>query len=99
MCIRDRKEADGMPPGVGEWTIVAYITEDIQLRDFNLQQFRGLNYSGTPLMWTFTSRNVSYTMRANYFSEKIDYSVFEYPDDDYELVDRTVGSTLGTFNF
>ncbi len=90
-----------LPPGVEPWHIIAYVTEDIELLDFNLQQFRGIKYSGTPLMWTMRGfSTIPHTIRATSFEEKIDYSVFEYPDNIFDTEDPTHSYTIiGRFGF
>ncbi|MFT6811257.1 MAG: hypothetical protein ACJA01_004505 [Saprospiraceae bacterium] len=73
-----------MPDGMQNMSLIAYVTEDIKINQFSLEQFKGLHLDGTPLLMIMNMGMMRMTYTAISFDKDIDPKVFEYPTGEYK---------------
>lgn len=84
-----------LPAGIEDMKMISYITEDIKMNHFNFQQFKGLQFPGTPLMMEMDMGMMTMTYVATDFSKDVDPSLFEYPEGDYQEMDPSMLQNMG----
>ncbi len=92
-----------MPPEMANISVTLYLTEDIKMDNFSMQQLPGLELSGTPLSMTMDMGLVKMTFEASEVNTDVDPSVFEIPKGDYKEMSleelQQLGMSPGSFGF
>ncbi len=89
-----------IPQGMREMQVICYITDDIKMNHFAVEQLKGMELPGTPLKMEMDMGIMSMTYQATSFSKGVDASIFEYPEGDYKEMDAGAFKGLGgSFGF
>ena len=92
-----------VPSEMANMSVTMYLTEDIKMDNFSLQQLPGLELSGTPLSMTMDLGLAKMTFEASEVNTDVDPSVFEIPEGDYKEMSledlQQLGMNPGSFGF
>jgi len=103
MDLEMMSQGQKMPEGMKDMEMIMYITEDIKMESFNLQNIPGLKMKGTPLSFTIDMGMMKMTYEATNFNKNPDPSVFEKPKGDYKEMSledlQKMGMGAGGFGF
>lgn len=75
-----------MPTETKEMNMVWYITEEIQMDNFQLEEMPGLVLQGTPLHLSVNMGNMTMTFEATNIETSVENSAFEEPIGDYKVL-------------
>ena len=82
---------------------VMYITEDIKMDQFRMQNMPTFDMTGTPLMWLMDMGMMKITMEAIEFDKDVNPAVFDAPEGDYKEMKiedlQKMGMNPGSFGF
>ncbi len=83
--------------------MVMYVTDEIKMDQFHIQQLPDLTMEGTPLLWIMDMGQMKMTFEAVDFDQHPDASVFEAPSGDYKEMSveemKQMGMKPGGFGF
>ena len=92
-----------IPAGMSNMDMTMYVTDDIKMDNFNLQQLPGVKLDGTPLSMTIDMGMMKMTYEATDIQTSVDPSVFEAPEGDYKEMSmeelQQMGVNPGSFGF
>lgn len=84
-------------------SVTMYLTDDIKMDNFNMQQLPGLELEGTPLSMTMDMGMMKMTFEATEVKTDVDPAVFEIPAGDYKEMSledlQQLGMNPGSFGF
>jgi len=82
-----------------EMTITAYLTEEIQVSNFDFMMAKNLQFKGAPLLMTIDMGVMKMTMRAIDFNKEVAPSVFQAPEGEYTEMDPSTMPGMGLDGF
>ena len=99
--LKDSEMIDKM---LGDMTMTAYLTKEIEMPMMQLQQFKGLQMEGTPLFMKLDMGLMSFTYEASSVSQEVDEEIFtKPPPGDYKKMSmedlQKMGMGSGDFGF
>jgi len=77
-------QGEELPEQIKKLDMEWYITEDIKMENFNMQQMPGLKLAGTPLRMSLDMGMMTMTYEATNIEKTVDDSAFEEPTGDYK---------------
>ncbi len=84
-----------MPEGMENTNMVAYLTDDIKMSNFNMKEFKGLQFKGTPLMMIIDMGVMTMTYEATSFNKDVDPAIFNHPEGEYKEMDPSMLEGFG----
>lgn len=84
-----------MQEGMEKTKMTAYLTDDIKMYNFEMKEFKGLEFQGTPLFMSIDAGLMKMTYEATSFSKDVDPSIFVHPKGDYKEMDPAMLRGLG----
>ena len=92
-----------IPAEMANMKMTMYVTDEIKMDQFALQQLPGLQLDGTPLEMVMDMGMMKMTYTATEISKDIDMAVFDKPEGDYKEMSleelQQLGMNPGSFGF
>lgn len=103
MDLSKMGQADDLPEGMSNMDMILYISKDIKIDNFSMQQLPGIQLEGAPLSMEMDMGMMKMTYEATEINKSVDPNIFAKPEGDYREMSiedmKKMGMNPGGFGF